>query len=225
MNIWIAELCLLLQQAATPPAALPAAITPKEIVSKMQALYDRTGDFKAEFRQTLINPVYGRKQVFDGTVLFKKPGKMRWDYKTPDPKLFVSDGKVLWLYEPEDKQAFRQSLESSQLPTTVTFLTGKGKLETEFDIALSDEASKYGESGDHVVKLTPKTPSAQYKHILMAIDSKSFQVKQTLVFDTQGNINQVAFHKIVLNSKVGDAPFTWSPPSGTKIVKPGQVER
>jgi len=94
----------------------------------MQRFYDRTQEFKADFRQTLTNPVYGRKQVFDGIVRFKKPGKMRWDYQTPEKKLFVSDGKVLWVYEPEDAQAYKQSLTDSALPTAVAFLFGQGKL-------------------------------------------------------------------------------------------------
>ena len=66
--------------------------------------------------------------------MFKKPGRMRWDYEKPDKSSYVTDGGVLWLYEPDDKQAFKQDLKSSQLPAALAFLTGKGKLATEFDI-------------------------------------------------------------------------------------------
>jgi len=35
----------------------------------------------------------------------KKPGKMRWEYRSPREKLFVSDGTSAWFYVPGDRQA------------------------------------------------------------------------------------------------------------------------
>src|SRR5215813_4753369 len=31
--------------------------------------------------------------VESGTVYFSRPGRMRWDYESPEKKLFLSDGK------------------------------------------------------------------------------------------------------------------------------------
>src|SRR5262249_43161783 len=135
--------------------ALLAQPAPAEIVDKMQKFYERTQDFKADFRQVQTDKVFGRKRVFDGTVKFKKPGKMRWDYKTPEKKLFVSDGKTLWLYEPEDNQAFKQSLTDSALPTAVTFLSGQGKLEKEFDVTMAEGPDAEAEAGDYAIRLSP----------------------------------------------------------------------
>lgn len=208
---------------AAAEAARPA---PREIIEKMQNVYERTQDFRAEFRQTLTYRVYGRKQTFDGIVQLKKPGKMRWDYTRPDKKLFVSDGKVLWVYEPEDNQAFRQTLGDSALPTAVTFLLGQGKLDKEFDVSrVTEGAAEYGDAADYVLKLVPKLPNAQYKHLILDVDPKTFQVKQTFIFDTQGNVNQVSFFKPELNTRVKDALFQFTPPAGTKVVTPGQLRR
>jgi len=33
-----------------------------------------------------------------------------------EARMFLSNGQVLWLYEPEEKQAFKQDLKTSQLP-------------------------------------------------------------------------------------------------------------
>ena len=83
----------------------------------------------------------GRKTNSAGEVMFKKPGRMRWDYEKPDKSSYITDGGVLWLYEPDDKQAFKQKLESSQLPAALSFLTGKGKLATEFDITFAGKTA------------------------------------------------------------------------------------
>src|SRR5215471_9881004 len=201
--------------------ALLAQPAPAEIVDKMQKFYERTQDFKAEFRQIQFEKVFGRKRVYDGSVKFKKPGKMRWDYKTPEKKLFVSDGKTLWLYEPEDNQAFKQSLTESALPTAVTFLSGQGKLDKEFDVTMAEAGDAEVEAGDYAIKLTPKQPTAQYKYIVLVVDPKDFHVKQSVIHDTQNNTNQVSFNKVELNTKIPDGQFNWSPPAGVKVVKPG----
>ena len=100
----------------------------------MQKRYDAASDFRARFTQTLTSTAMGRKTNSAGGVMFKKPGRMRWDYDKPEKATYVSDGGVLWLYEPEDQQAFKQELKASQLPAALAFLTGKGKLAAEFDI-------------------------------------------------------------------------------------------
>jgi len=213
---------LMLAVAMQAQAAAPTATSPDQLVAKMQRFYDQTRDFKADFEQTLSSAVFGRKQVSRGTVRLKKPGKMRWDYVSPEKKLFVSDGKVLWVYEPEDNQAFRQLLAESALPTAVTFLFGKGDLTREFDVRAVSPDKSY-DPGDEVVELLPKKPTAHYKRIVLELDPRSHQVKQSFIFDTQGNVNQVRFTKVELNTKMADSVFLWSPPAGTKVVKPGQL--
>src|SRR5215510_10945238 len=185
-------------------ALLLAQPAPAEIVDKMQKFYERTQDFKGEFRQVQTDKVFGRKRVYDGSVKFKKPGKMRWDYKSPEKKLFVSDGKTLWLYEPEDNQAFKQSLTESALPTAVTFLSGQGKLDKEFDVTAAEAGDAEAEAGDYTIKLTPKAPTAQYKYILLVVDPKHSHVKQSVIHETERKSNRLSFNKVELNTKMAD---------------------
>ena len=39
-----------------------------------------------------------------GTVVIKRPGRMRWVYTAPERKEFVSDGTKIYAYFPADKQ-------------------------------------------------------------------------------------------------------------------------
>ena len=166
----------------------------------MQKRYDGAADFRARFTQTLTSAAMGRKTNSAGEVMFKKPGRMRWDYEKPEKSSYVTDGGVLWLYEPDDKQAFKQKLESSQLPAALSFLTGKGKLATEFDIAFAAK-SPYGSPGDYVLSLSPKAPQAQVKAILFVVDPRTFDVRESVITDGQGNVNDLVFADIRVNTQ------------------------
>jgi outer membrane lipoprotein carrier protein len=208
---------------AQAAAAVPARAPVQEVVAQIQKYYERTTSLKARFSQTLLGAM-GKRQASGGVAL-KKPGKMRWDYEKPEKKLFVADGTMLWMYEPEDEQAFRQPLVSSQLPAQVSFLFGRGKLLEEFDVSYLDSAPagmKLGEAGDLLLKLVPKKASAQYRYLVFVVQPRTFVVKETLLYDQQGGTNHLVFSAIEANPKSGveDSRFSFTPPVGTKIINP-----
>ena len=211
---------------ANPPAAAPAGrLDVKTVVERVQQRYDGAADFKARFGQTLTNAAFGRKTSSTGEVLFKKPGRMRWNYTQPDPKMYLSDGTTLWLYEPEDKQAFKQDLKASQLPAALAFLTGQGKLSAEFDIAFAPAKTPYGTARDYVLTLSPKAPQAQVKTIVFVVDPKVFDVRESVITDQQGNVNDMLFSDIRVNVGIPDATFHFSPPAGTRVIDTAKLGR
>src|SRR4051812_18339326 len=110
----VSSLLMVLALAAAPPAPeAPGRLPLPAVIDRMQKNYDQAKDFRAHFSQKYTNLAFNRTKVSSGEVVFKKAGRMRWDYDKPDPQMFVSDGKVLWLYEPADKQAFKQDLKQS----------------------------------------------------------------------------------------------------------------
>jgi outer membrane lipoprotein carrier protein len=209
-------------QAARPPAAvIPASpasrLELKTVVDRVQHRYDAAGDFRARFTQTLTNPTFNRKSTSSGEVLLKKPGRMRWNYEKPEPKMYLADGDLLWLYEPEDKQAFKQDLKSSQLPAALAFLTGKGKLSDEFDISFAANPG-YGTARDYVLLLQPKRAQAQVKSLMFVVDPVSFHVRESILVDGQGNTNDMLFSDVKVGTGLPDSSFRWTPPAGVRII-------
>jgi outer membrane lipoprotein carrier protein len=198
-------------------APAPARLDLKVVVERVQKRYDAASDFRAHFSQTLTNPTFKRKSALSGEVLLKKPGKMRWNYQTPDVKMYLADGAHLWLYEPEDKQAFKQELKSSQLPTALAFLTGKGKLSEEFEIAFSSQPA-WGTARDYVLALHPRQAQPQVKEITFVVDPETFLVRESVLVDGQGNINDMLFSDIKIGTGLSDSTFRWSPPSGVRVI-------
>jgi outer membrane lipoprotein carrier protein len=210
-----------LAPAVAPPAPTSAArgarLELQAVVERVQKRYDAASDFRAHFSQTLTNPTFKRKSSLSGEVLLKKPGKMRWNYQTPDVKMYLADGAVLWLYEPEDKQAFKQELKSSQLPAALAFLTGKGKLGEQFEIALSTAAG-VGTARDYVLSLRPRLAQPQVKELTFVVDPETFLVRESVLVDGQGNVNDMLFSDIKVGTGLPDSTFRWSPPSGVRVI-------
>jgi len=224
-----------LQAAAATPAAQPAKpaagapATPakpkptmgaSDVVAGVQKYYQATDKLEATFRQKYTNTVFGKTSVSDGRVFIAKGGKMRWDYAKPDVKYYISDGTTLWVYEKANKQAFQQDLKNELLPVAVTFLYGKGDLAKDFTAQMSN--GKFGGKNDLCIELTPKQPSGQYKKLWLVVDPADFHVKESIIEEASGNLNQFSFSKIKLNTSVtfNDNSFKFKVPKGVKVIKP-----
>lgn len=210
---------------AVTPAAAPAGTLPiPAVVERMQKNYDQARDFKAQFTQTYTNATFKRTKKSTGTVTFKKPGLMRWDYDTPQKEMILSTGKVLWLYQPDDQAAYKQDLKTSQLPASLAFLMGKGKLADQFEIAPAGTVP-YGSSSDYRLSLKPKEPQSTYQAMIFVVDPKTFFVTESVLTDSQGNVNDIAFTDLKVNTKIPESQFRWEPPKGVHTVDTGKLGR
>jgi outer membrane lipoprotein carrier protein len=205
-------------------AAAPGRLPVPTVVERMQRNYDLARDFRARFSQKSTNVAFGRTKVATGQLTFKKPGRMRWDYDQPEKTMFLSTGQVLWMYDPEDKQAVKQDLKQSQLPAALSFLLGKGKLTDEFEISPAGDVP-YGSASDYRLSLKPKQPQATYKSITFVVDAKSFYVTESVLVNAQGDVNDISFSELKVNSRIADAVFKWSPPAGTRVIDAGAIRK
>jgi outer membrane lipoprotein carrier protein len=199
-----AALALALASTAAAPEA-PA------LAGKVQAYYEKTKDFAANFVQTYTYSAAGRSQTSRGTLRVKKPGKLRWDYLDPSKKTIVVNGARLVQYEPEENQAFvDEHFDASAMSAAVTFLLGKGKLAREFELS--------AEAADRLV-LTPRKPDARVDRVVLTV-SDSGEVTDTRVVDGSGNVNEVEFQKLQRNVGLKDDVFDLELPKDVHLVKP-----
>lgn len=195
------------------------APTAAEVLDRIQELYESTEDYQANFKQVYKNKLMGKTKKSSGKVYIKRPGQMRWEYRKPNEKLFVSDGKTLWVYEAEAKQVYKQDLGSSDLPTAMTFLMGKGDLKKDFKYKLI-ENEKAAKKGLIVIELVPKKPTTKYKKLLFMVDDQSFRVKRTIIVDQTGNTNSMRFEKVKTNQGLKSKKFKFKMPKGATLVEP-----
>jgi outer membrane lipoprotein carrier protein len=211
-----------------PPAQTAAplpTLTADGVVTKVQGFYTNIQKLSADFRQEYTNTTVGRGSKSDGRLYISKPGKMRWDYTSPDKKYFISDGTTLWVYEESLKQAMKQDLKDMLLPVAITFLYGQGDLKKDFSAEL--DPGKYGAKTDLVVKLTPRSPSAQYKNLWLVVDPTDFRVKESIILEATNNVNRFTFLNVKVNTAAnfGDKHFKFTPPAGVRVVTPGSSQQ
>ena len=188
----------------------------KKIVDQMQKTYESTNDFRAHFTQRFTNTMLRRTMESEGTVQFKKPGLMRWDYTAPHKKSFIVDDGKLWVYTPEDNTAMvNRCFKQDGLTASISFLWGSGNIAEQFNVSFFE--GTFGEKTDHHLALLPKTPNSAFAKIILVIDPKSFRVKQSIVVDTQGNVNQFIYDHLRFNRKLKRKAFAFTPPKGTHV--------
>src|SRR3954469_17132222 len=132
----------------------------KAIAAAVDAHYNHLRTLEAEF--TEIFQGSGMERTESGTLWLKKPGKMRWEYRSPKEKLFVSDGKDAWFYVPEDRQARKESAKKLEdIRSPLAFLLGKTKLEKELKgLSIATDVS-VSQPGNVVLRGIPEGLSDQ----------------------------------------------------------------
>ena len=193
--------------------------TAEEIGKRVQAFYDSTKTFKANFTQTYTIKVQNVKKVSTGKVTFEKPGKMNWAYDAPNGNRVVSDGSTIRVYEKDSEQVFETPVKKSQYPAALAFLMGEGQLVKDFSLRLLDPGQMKFEGG-YVLEGTPKEATPAYQKMLLYVDAQTSQVRRVLILDAQGNRNRFDFTAPIVNQAVAKAEFEFTLPAGTKIIKP-----
>ena len=185
------------------------------IISKVQKTYEGIQNIQADFVQLTTSSATKETQKADGLVYFKKPGLMKWEYKSPTNDIIVSDGRTIWSYQQDIGQVMVGNASDSSASISNNFLAGMGNLKKDFDIELEKP-----DNNSYVLKLNPKVPQPNIQRLYIAVDKKTSLVKQTIVFDLLGNETKVIFENLKINQSVPANIFKFKIPEGVRVVKP-----
>ncbi len=208
-------LFLLLLTGAWPSLANGQPPSLEEVVAKVQEQYEIHSDYKANFAQESLIKTLGKKQLAEGVVYFKKPGKMRWIYRKPTRQEIISDGKTLWTYQPENKQVVVSPMtQAFQSKAPSTFLAGVGNLKKDFQARFLQEPTP---ATNYYLELTPIEAQGSLEKLFLTVERDSFKILQAKVQDAMGNITQIHFSKIQFNNNLSDSLFRFTPPKDAEV--------
>jgi outer membrane lipoprotein carrier protein len=194
----------------------------KAIATAVDTHYNHLRTLQAEFTELYRGS--GMERTESGTLWLKKPGKMRWEYRSPKEKLFVSDGKTAWFYVPEDRQARKSSAKKLEdLRSPLAFLLGKTKLEKELrGLSLAPDIEPLG-SGDVVLRGVPKGLEDQISEIVLEVTPDN-RIARLIMQEVDGASTEYRFSDQNEDVAIQDARFGFKPPAETEIVE-NEVEQ
>ena len=166
----------------------------------------------------------GPERVESGTLWLKKPRKMRWEYRSPNEKLFISDGQVVWFYVPAERQLRKTTLRKlDDWRSPLAFLLGKTKLENELQ-GLSKAADQSPlAAGDTVLRGVPKAEfrqsvAGQVSEVQLEI-TPSNQIVRIVMLEPDGATTEFRFADWKENMEVSESRFQFTPPPGVETVE------
>jgi outer membrane lipoprotein carrier protein len=189
----------------------------EQFVRQFESSYHAVQTIRADFTQTYVSG--GRTRTESGVVYFARGGWMRWDYRQPEPKLFLSDGKTLMLYIPEEKQLSRSPLKASDdIRVPFRLLLSRLELQRVFSrLEFAPDALEH-QPADRVLRGYPKKPFQEdYQQVLMVI-SPQFDIRRLVVTLPDQSTMEFDFDHIERNVPASRALFRFSPPPGTEVI-------
>ncbi|MGZ4818486.1 MAG: outer membrane lipoprotein chaperone LolA [Terriglobales bacterium] len=194
-----------------------------KIAESVDRRYNNMHSLEAQFTETYRGAGMARNE--SGTLWLKRPGKMRWDYREPRPKLFISDGKTAWFYVPGDQQVRKASVKKlDDLRSPIRYLLGKTKLEKEFSgLSLAPDAKPL-EAGDVILRGLPKGMEDRVTQVLLEITPDS-EIRSITIDEADGSTTQFRLFDQKQNIALLDSRFRFVPPPGVETVEATEVSQ
>jgi outer membrane lipoprotein carrier protein len=194
----------------------------RSITAAVDEHYNHLHTLQVEF--TEIYRGSGMERTESGTLWLakgglKKPGKMRWEYRSPREKLFVSDGRDAWFYVPADRQARRTDARKlDDIRSPLAFLLGKSKLEKELrGLSLAPDITP-ATVGDVVLRGVPEALAQRVSEVLLEV-TPEHRIARIEIHEVDGSVTEYRFSNQKENEPIPQARFRFSPPSGTETIE------
>jgi outer membrane lipoprotein carrier protein len=157
-----------------------------------------------------------QRQQEQGHLYLMRPRMMRWEYKNPEEKLFVSDGKTVYWYVPADKQVRTDQVRDAiddRIP--LMFLIGRTNLRGEFT-RFETMPGKPVVPGTVAIKMVPKRKT-DLTQLIMEVDPSTFHIRRLVMAHADGSRSDFVFSNIRLNTKLQESLFKFKIPPGVRV--------
>lgn len=179
--------------------------------------YNRLRSLQTDF--TEIYRGDGAERIESGTLWLKKPRKMRWEYRSPREKLFVSDGKEVWFYLPAERQVRKTEFRKlDDLRSPIAFLLGKTKLENELHglSKVIDQAPL--NPANTLLRGVPKAMADRISEVMLEVTPSS-QLARIVLIEVDGASTEFRFASPKEDLELSDRLFQFAPPPGVETIE------
>lgn len=183
-------------------------------LARVQDRYNNLKTMQLEFEQTLSYASQPRaSRTETGTLYLRRPGRMRWEYKVPAKKLFLSDGKDAYFYSPSMNRAEKTKLkESDDMRAPLAFLIGRLDFDRDFR-----EYRVKEEGGKRWITALPKSEKAPYREVRFLLGGDG-RIVELRVLGHDQSVMDYGFRDERVNPPLPDSLFQFQLPPGVELV-------
>ena len=183
------------------------------ILDKLKKRYGGES-FSADFYQESTLAALGISDTARGRAWFRHPGKMRWEYHSPDRHAIITDGDTLWIYRPEENQVIKGD-------AAAYFGDGKGAgflanfdLVTEsFDVTLAGGTETHWR-----MKLVPHEIHYELSSIYLFIDKETSEIDRVVSKNLYGDTTAISFENPDFDDDPAASHFEFEIPVGADVI-------
>jgi outer membrane lipoprotein carrier protein len=187
------------------------------VVRAVDEHYNQLRTLESDFTETYRGN--GMDRTESGILWLKKPGKMRWEYRSPRDKLFLSDGRDAWFYVPGDKQARKTPVRKLEdLRSPLGLLLGKTRLEKELQgLSFAPDVTPW-DPADVTLRGVPKAMADRVSQVLIEV-TPGHQIRRILVEEVDGSVTEYRFSGQKENLRISDDRFRFTPGPGVETIE------
>lgn len=179
--------------------------------------YNHLRSLQCEFTETYTG--LGMDRSESGTLWLKKPGKMRWQYRSPSGKVFVSDGKQAWFYVAGEQQVRKIEVKKlDDLRSPLAFLLGKTRLEKELPgLSFAPDISP-ATPGNIVLRGVPRNMAGRISQVTLEITPED-SISRIVIDSTDGSTTAYQLTDQKENVPIADSLFQFKVPPGAEVIE------
>ena len=213
--------------------AQPAAPNVPILLRQFETTYHASKTMRASFLERYLD---NGKEVRSeaGVAYFGRPGKMRWEYVSPEVNLYVVDGKWAWFYVPADHTVTRiRARQSSDVRAPLALLAGEMKVSRICKSVDPDVVSQPSDPRGVVLRCIlrgsedgsnaranrrDREASAENNYVLFELNPANGELFRVLVADPGGVRIEFRFTNWEFGPRIEDSMFHFQAPQGVAIV-------
>ena len=199
-------------------AAFGGATEGEILFRRVVRKYQDATTLSARFRQEVPLQNVGIVRKAAGQVYFRRPLRMRWDYRVPAEQLFLADGKYFYFRPPGSLEVFRRPIDEEALGGKVPLLLlfGKGDITKYFRV---EEAVHLKGREKTAIRLLPKgTEAPEVRRIDLVVDDADLTIREIHLYDRLGGSNHLYLDDVVIDPSLPADLFRFRQPPGSKMV-------
>lgn len=178
-----------------------------EVQAKLNAIQSMSATFNQVVKA-------GNRELSNsyGDMALYRPGRFRWETKSPLEQLIVADSRRLWVYDVDLEQVTVKKQEKGIGGTPALFLSGYGDT-----VARDFNVTKVTKGKEEQFDMRAKSSKENYQEVKLTFHGEV--LTKIEFFDQLGQHTTVRLHKVQTNPKLATNLFKFTPPKGVDVVQ------